>query len=155
MRLRINNQIINASDVEPTETVLAFLRRSGFTGTKEGCASGDCGACTVMVGQGDTPYHTINACIAPLSQYANHHIVTVEGLADGEKLHPVQQAMVDCHGSQCGFCTPGFAVMSSWLAHGGTETGDENDAKLLEGNICRCTGYQQLAEVVAGLTRAP
>ncbi len=152
MRLRINDQIINASDVEPTETVLAFLRRSGFTGTKEGCASGDCGACTVMVAQKDTPYHTINACIAPLSQYANHHIVTVEGLADGEKLHPVQQALVDCHGSQCGYCTPGFVMSLAALTENGVEHRSDSLDQVraaISGNLCRCTGYKPILK--AGL----
>ncbi len=144
MRLRINDQIINGSDVGPTETVLAFLRRSGFTGTKEGCASGDCGACTVMVAQMDTPYYTINACIAPLSQYANHHIVTVEGLADGEKLHPVQQAMVDCHGSQCGFCTPGMLMTARALLDKQPNPSEAVIREAISGQICRCTGYSTI-----------
>ena len=154
MQLIINDQSIEATDVSATETVLSFLRRSGFTGTKEGCASGDCGACTVMIGRpkGDkTVYHTINACIAPIAQYAGDHIVTVEGLADEDgTLHPAQRAMVDCHGSQCGFCTPGFvmslAALTESLDGEALEPGEKlrQVREAISGNLCRCTGYKPI-----------
>ena len=156
MQLLINDQTLEASDVTPTETVLSFLRRSGLTGTKEGCASGDCGACTVMIGRpkgGKTEYHTINACIAPIAQYAGDHIVTVEGLADKDgTLHPAQQAMVDCHGSQCGFCTPGFVMSLAALTESLDGEALEPAEKLrqvreaISGNLCRCTGYRPILE---------
>lgn len=159
MQLNINDQTILASDVEPTETVLSYLRRSGLTGTKEGCASGDCGACTIMVGRthgGETQYHTINSCIAPISQYASHHIVTVEGLAEKNgNLNPVQQAMVDCHGSQCGFCTPGFVMSLTALSEDNSNLPTDSAQRLekvreaISGNLCRCTGYRPILD--AGL----
>lgn len=113
------NQLNFDLDGPADETVLRFLRRQGLRGTKEGCASGDCGACTVMLVNPvaaankrpiDDACTTFNACISPVGQYAGRQLITVEGLARGDQLHPAQQAMVDCHGSQCGYCTPGFVV---------------------------------------------
>ncbi len=103
-------------------SVLELLREQlHLTGTKEGCASGDCGACTVAIGatdaNGELRYHSANACIMPAHQLQGRHLVTVEGLADDQQyLHPAQAAMVECHGSQCGFCTPGI-VMSLFTLH--------------------------------------
>lgn len=99
------------------QTLLEYLREVGLTGTKEGCASGDCGACTVLI-QADSEgaYKAANACILPVRQLENQGVLTVEGLSELGKLHPVQQAMIDHHGSQCGFCTPGF-VMEIGRAH--------------------------------------
>lgn len=153
MRFTINQQTLEDFDVTPTETLLSLLRRSSLTGTKEGCASGDCGACTVMVGHehaGKIHYHTINACIAPASQYSNHHIVTIEGLSQ-DSLHPAQQAMVDCHGSQCGFCTPGFVMSIAALAETNPNPEDRMSAlrDAISGNLCRCTGYKPI--IKAGL----
>ena len=122
----------------PTTTLLDWLRDTrGLTGTKEGCNEGDCGACTIMLQDGDTA-RAMNACILFLPQLDGKAVTTVEGVAsaDGE-LHPVQQAMVDHHGSQCGFCTPGF-VMSMTTAH---MNGDTDYDDQLAGNLCRCTGY--------------
>ncbi|KGM47618.1 xanthine dehydrogenase small subunit [Pseudooceanicola atlanticus] len=125
-------------EVSATTTLLDWLRETrGLTGTKEGCNEGDCGACTVMVRDLDGA-RALNACILFLPQLHGKSVTTVEGLAgkDGS-LHPVQQAMVDHHGSQCGFCTPGF-VMSMATAR---INGDTNDNDVLAGNLCRCTGY--------------
>ena len=122
---------------DPTVTALDWLRETrGLKGTKEGCNEGDCGACTVMVSDGNTT-RALNSCILFLPQLHGKAIRTVEGLETSDGLHPVQQAMIDKHGSQCGFCTPGF-VMSMATAHANGAT-DHDDQ--LAGNLCRCTGY--------------
>ncbi len=161
MRLKVNNRLYDSGDDVPDRTLLAFLREQcGLTGTKEGCASGDCGACTVMVHEARGPElrsYTVNSCICPVESLSDQSVTTVEGLGgDGVEgtLHPVQEAMVACDGSQCGFCTPGF-VMSLATLH--TEVRDRGmpanprqavlDA--ISGNLCRCTGYRPIVE--AGL----
>ena len=143
---------------EPTRSVLQWLREEArCTGTKEGCNEGDCGACTVVLGElgadGQLQLKAVNSCIQFLPTLDGKALFTVEDLAaPGAPLHPVQQAMVDCHGSQCGFCTPGF-VMSLWAtrerhaAAGSTPTRQEI-ADDLSGNLCRCTGYRPI--LVAG-----
>jgi len=161
VKVEINQKAMQI-DGEPTETVLEFLRRHGLKGTKEGCASGDCGACTVMLA--DTAIHadgqrhsfkTFNACIAPIGQFVGESIITVEGLASQDKLHPAQQSMVDCHGSQCGFCTPGFVMSLAALvendAIGSRATMDKASVRQrveqgISGNLCRCTGYKPIVE---------
>lgn len=133
----LNGEAISV-EASPTRTLLDWLREDqGLCGTKEGCNEGDCGACTVMVTDRDGA-RALNACILFMPQLDGKAVRTVEGLAgpDGD-LHPVQQAMVDHHGSQCGFCTPGF-VMSMATAHRNNRT-DHDDQ--LAGNLCRCTGY--------------
>ena len=138
LSFHLNGDRVDISDVPPTMTLLDWLRIDrGLTGTKEGCNEGDCGACTVMVTSEDGP-KALNACILFLPQLHGKSVTTVEGLAlpDGA-LHPVQQAMVDHHGSQCGFCTPGF-TMSMATAQ---ITGETDHDLTLAGNLCRCTGY--------------
>ncbi|KIN71303.1 xanthine dehydrogenase small subunit [Sulfitobacter guttiformis] len=134
----LNGNAVTLTDPIPTKTLLDWLREErALTGTKEGCNEGDCGACTVMVRdlQGAFP---LNACILFLPQIHGKHITTVEGLAapDGT-LHPVQSEMITHHGSQCGFCTPGF-IMSMATAHHNADTDHDTT---LAGNLCRCTGY--------------
>jgi xanthine dehydrogenase small subunit len=157
IRFILNGEDISLGDFSPTETLLDYLRlRKRLTGTKEGCAEGDCGACTVLVGRligGALRYESVNACIRFLGSLHGTHVVTVEHLAgkDG-KLHPVQQAMVDCHGSQCGFCTPGFvmSLYGLWMANDNPSRAEIEIA--LQGNLCRCTGYEPIikaAEQVA------
>ena len=140
------------------DDALPIPARKRLTGTKEGCAEGDCGACTVVVGElrdGAVRYRAVNACILLRGDARGRSVTTVEHLqgADGE-LHPVQQAMVDAHGSQCGFCTPGF-VMSLYAAY--VERGERPDAgsinDLLAGNLCRCTGYGPIVRGGAGDVR--
>ena len=144
------------SDIRPDTTLLQFLRlQQGLCGTKEGCAEGDCGACTVVVGRergGQIFYQPVNACITLLPMVDRAIIRTVEGVArDDGALHPVQQALVDHHGSQCGFCTPGFvmSLFAGWL-NGHSFTGDELD-DLLSGNLCRCTGYGPIVRAAESL----
>ena len=146
IHLMVNGQAKKVEALQPNTTLLQFLRIELILfGTKEGCAEGDCGACTVMLGrlQGDQlVFQPVNACIMLLPMADRSVIKTVEGIAkeDGT-LHPVQQAMVECHSSQCGFCTPGF-VMSlycGWLNKVEFSASALDD--LLAGNLCRCTGY--------------
>lgn len=131
-------------------------------GTKVVCAEGDCGACTVLVGRltgTDTSfavtldYKPLNGCIQFMHQLDCAHIVTVEGLALGEKLSPVQESMVDCHGAQCGYCTPGFIVAMTSLFEGGTPVSRLTVKDALTGNLCRCTGYESI--IKAALTANP
>ncbi|MGB3555926.1 MAG: xanthine dehydrogenase small subunit [Jannaschia sp.] len=136
---RLNGEDVTVPCADPTATLLDWLRETrGLTGTKEGCNEGDCGACSVIVTGPDGVPKALNACILFLPQVAGRAIRTVEGIAapDG-LLHPVQQAMIDRHGSQCGFCTPGF-VTTMAAAHA---RGDTDHADQIAGNLCRCTGY--------------
>ena len=133
-------------DVAPTTTVLQYLRQTErMTGTKEGCAEGDCGACTVALGRcvdGRMHYEAVNSCIMFLPFLNGRQLVTVEHLkqANGQ-LHPVQRAMVDEHASQCGFCTPGFVMSIFAMAHQQVATDRQTIDDALAGNLCRCTGY--------------
>lgn len=140
------------ADVDPTATLLDWLREDrGLTGTKEGCNEGDCGACTVMVTDADG-HKALNSCILFLPQLHGKAVRTVEGASgpNGET-HPVQQAMVDLHGSQCGFCTPGF-VMSMVASHANGAT--DHDTQLA-GNLCRCTGYAPIIRAAKAAEQQP
>ncbi|EWY41942.1 FAD-binding molybdopterin dehydrogenase [Skermanella stibiiresistens SB22] len=147
VRFLLGNETRELAEVDPTLTVLDWLRLDERkTGTKEGCAEGDCGACTVVVGRLDgdvVRYEAVNACIRFVATLDGCQVLTVEHLREPDgALHPVQQAMVDCHGSQCGFCTPGF-VMSMFALYQGSDeapSGSQVD-DALAGNLCRCTGY--------------
>jgi xanthine dehydrogenase small subunit len=134
---------------KPTLTLLEFLRESRRTGTKEGCADGDCGACTVAVvgknADGKPHYQAMNSCIMPLGSLAGREVITVEGISNGT-LHPVQEAMVQTAGSQCGYCTPGF-IMSMFASYYDGKVDDLS----LEGNLCRCTGYLPIRKAAQGL----
>jgi xanthine dehydrogenase small subunit len=149
VRFLFGDELVEIASCDPTRTVLDWLRLDRRrTGTKEGCAEGDCGACTIVVGRLDGEllrYEAINACIRFLPTLDGSHVLTVEHLktADGT-LHPVQQAMVDCHGSQCGFCTPGFvmSLFALWLNERAPSVQRIEDA--LAGNLCRCTGYEPI-----------
>jgi xanthine dehydrogenase small subunit len=151
IRFILNGEDVTLGGFGPTETLLDYLRLTRrLTGTKEGCAEGDCGACTVLVGRltdHGLRYESVNACIRFLGSLQGTHVVTVEHLAgkDG-KLHPVQQAMVDCHGSQCGFCTPGFvmSLYGLWLSNDAPTRAEIESA--LQGNLCRCTGYEPIVK---------
>jgi xanthine dehydrogenase small subunit len=144
IRFLLDGQIRELKGVDPTTTVLNWLRyEAKRPGTKEGCAEGDCGACTVVLGtlDGDTVrYDAVNACILFLPSLDGKELVTVESLAKGGGLHPVQRAMVEHHGSQCGFCTPGF-VMSLFAMHEKADPAETPVPDVLAGNLCRCTGY--------------
>src|SRR5690606_2749015 len=136
---------------DPNLTVLNWLREAErCTGTKEGCAEGDCGACTVVLGEPDgdrVRYRAVNACILFMAQLHGKQLITVEHLRrpDGS-LHPVQQAMVECHGSQCGFCTPGFVMSLFALYHCARNPDRQRILDALAGNLCRCTGYRPIID---------
>ncbi|MDB5526685.1 MAG: xanthine dehydrogenase small subunit [Rhizobium sp.] len=149
IRFILNGQDIELGAISPRLTLLDWLRLDRrMTGSKEGCAEGDCGACTVLVGRllgGKLTYETVNACIRFMGSLNASHVVTVEHLkGDDGILHPVQQAMVDCHGSQCGFCTPGFvmSLYGLWLSEDSPSR--ERIEQALQGNLCRCTGYEPI-----------
>jgi len=148
----LNGEPQHASLTQPGLSLLDWLRdERQLTGSKEGCASGDCGACTAAIGSVDSSgaiqYRSVNACITPLASLQGRHIITVEGLKQGGSLHPSQQAMVDCHGSQCGFCTPGF-VMSMFVLGREHDSAPETEEihRALGGNLCRCTGYRPIVD---------
>jgi xanthine dehydrogenase small subunit len=146
---------VRLADASPTLTLLDYLRvEERATGTKEGCAEGDCGACTIVlrrVRNGSIVYEPVNACILLAGQADGADVITVEDLADGVHLHPVQQAMVDLHGSQCGFCTPGFVMALFALYHAPRRTQINRSVvnDFIAGNLCRCTGYRPIVD--AGL----
>ncbi|HET9641136.1 MAG TPA: xanthine dehydrogenase small subunit [Allosphingosinicella sp.] len=146
LRFILNGEDVAVSDARPEETLLDYLRlRRSLRGTKEGCAEGDCGACTVLVGKlvaGKLVYEGVNACIRFLGSLDGCHVVTVEHLrGEDGRLHPVQQAMVDFHGSQCGFCTPGFVMSLYGRSLGAVGTVGVPVGDVIAGNLCRCTGY--------------
>ena len=147
----LNGETRQIRVTEPTQSLLDWLRAEGLTGTKEGCNEGDCGACTVMVTDANGR-RAVNACLTMMPQVAGKALRTVEGIAapDG-RLHPVQQAMIDHHGHQCGFCTPGF-IVSMATAHGNGRT-DYDD--LLAGNLCRCTGYAPILRAAEAAAAEP
>jgi xanthine dehydrogenase small subunit len=157
IRFVLNGEDVALSKVAPDEMLLDFLRlRRSLRGSKEGCAEGDCGACTVLVGRlagGELVYESVNACIRFLGSLDGCHVVTIEHLrGEGGKLHPVQQAMVDFHGSQCGFCTPGFVMSLYALWMRNPEPSDEAIEKALQGNLCRCTGYEAIVRAAHAIS---
>ena len=151
IRFQLNGHWRTENAISPSMTVLDYLRLNArLTGTKEGCAEGDCGACTVVLGSfdGEEPrYRAVNSCLMVVPQLDGCELLTVEGLAgrDGT-LHSVQQALVDADATQCGFCTPGFAMAMFAFAHGGEARTDEIIHEALAGNLCRCTGYRPIVE---------
>ncbi|MHA7880387.1 MAG: xanthine dehydrogenase small subunit [Saccharospirillum sp.] len=155
--LLLNRQMVSLASVPADQTLLNFLRQNQrLTGTKEGCASGDCGACTVVVAEpseGRLRYRAINSCITLVHSLSGKQVLTVEHLAQGDRLHPVQAAMVEHHGSQCGFCTPGFVMSLFALYHSGATAERSAVIKALSGNLCRCTGYRPIIDAgLAALT---
>jgi xanthine dehydrogenase small subunit len=154
LRFILNDEEVEITEIKATETLLDYLRLSKrLRGSKEGCAEGDCGACTVLVGRMSGPelvYESVNACICFVGMLHGTHVVTIEHLssADGS-LHPVQQAMVEFHGSQCGFCTPGIVMSLYGLWMSQAHPTVPQIEKALQGNLCRCTGYAPI--VKAGL----
>ncbi len=148
VRFLLNNEQHSIDDVNPNISVLDYLRdHLDRVGTKEGCASGDCGACTVVLGEvrnGKMSYSAINSCITPVGNLHGKQLITVEDLKNESSLHAVQQAMVDCHGSQCGFCTPGFVMSMFAYRKTNDQPQRESIIEALGGNLCRCTGYQPI-----------
>jgi xanthine dehydrogenase small subunit len=161
IRFLRRGKMVKLSSVSPTLTLLDYLRLTErATGTKEGCAEGDCGACTVVLRRlrGERlVYEPVNACILFAGQADGCEIITVEDLARDDTLHPVQQAMVDLHGSQCGFCTPGF-VMALFALYHRADTRPVDRARVndwIAGNLCRCTGYRPIVDAALASCAAP
>ena len=143
IKLTVNGNEYEIS-VKPNATLLDVLREDlGLTGTKEGCGNGECGACTVIIDG-----KTTNSCITLAVEANGKEITTIEGLSQGEKLHPIQEAFVEVGGLQCGFCTPGMILSSKVLLDANPNPTQEQIRKGLEGNFCRCTGYTKIIESV-------
>jgi carbon-monoxide dehydrogenase small subunit len=131
-------------DVRPNMTLLDFLRdEMGLTGTKRGCEVGECGACTVLLnGQ------AVNSCLILVPQIDGQEILTVEGLAQGEKLHPLQESFLDHDAVHCGFCTPGMLISAKALLDHTPDPSEEETRVAISGNLCRCSGYQQIVDAI-------
>ncbi|MFG6532034.1 MULTISPECIES: xanthine dehydrogenase small subunit [unclassified Sulfitobacter] len=148
----LNGEVVSLSNVSPTTTLLDWLREErGLTGTKEGCNEGDCGACSVMISD-ESGHRALNGCILFLPQINGKAVTTVEGMAGADgSLHPVQETMVEHHGSQCGFCTPGFVVSMATAHLNGARDHDVQ----LAGNLCRCTGYAPIIRAAEAAADKP
>ncbi len=160
VRFLLGGVAVELKDADPTLTLLDYLRETaGRKGTKEGCAEGDCGACTVVVaepGQERLRYRPVNACIQFVGALHGKQVLTVEDLkAPDGSLHPVQAAMVETHGSQCGFCTPGFVMSLFALYRQGARIGRRGINDALAGNLCRCTGYGPIVAAAERMWDAP
>jgi len=166
LRFQINGRWRTENNVSPTTTLLDYLRLNArLTGTKEGCAEGDCGACTVVVGlpqdDGGMAWRAVNSCLVLVPQVDGLPVITVEGLAQPDgTLHPVQQSLIEADATQCGFCTPGFAMAMFAFAHetknlDGEARDDEVIHEALAGNLCRCTGYRPIVEACKTMRADP
>jgi xanthine dehydrogenase small subunit len=159
IRFVLNDQHVELSGVSPMTTLLDWLRdHRGLKGTKEGCAEGDCGACTVVLENADGTREAMNSCIALLGQIDGRAVRTVEGLRTRDGVHPVQRVMAESDATQCGFCTPGFVMSAYAFAAGGERPDLETIHDALAGNLCRCTGYRPIVEAmtrVAGASVGP
>jgi xanthine dehydrogenase small subunit len=159
VKFLLNQSVAVIDQIDPNTTVLDYLREQLYrTGTKEGCASGDCGACTVVIAQVEDSaliYRSANACITAVGSLHGKQLLTVEDLKQNSELHPVQQSMVDCHGSQCGFCTPGF-IMSMFALRKNNSGADQHKInESMGGNLCRCTGYRPIVEAAEKIFKHP
>jgi xanthine dehydrogenase small subunit len=160
LRFILNGEPRVVDGVPPTMTVLDWLRNvARLTGTKEGCAEGDCGACTIALrapGAERGAYQAVNSCLMMLPQLDGYEVLTVEGLsAPGGPLHAVQQALVNADATQCGFCTPGFVMAMFAMRQDGERAGDAEIHEALAGNLCRCTGYRSIVEACRRVLSAP
>jgi xanthine dehydrogenase small subunit len=158
IRFFLNGQRVEVNGEDVFLTLSDYLRkRRGLTGTKVVCAEGDCGSCTVLVARlenGTLTYAAVTSCIQILFQLDATHVVTIEGLREGCALNPIQQAMVECQGTQCGFCTPGFVVALYELLSDGSLPEVEQLRRGLTGNLCRCTGYDSILKSALAVDRS-
>ena len=133
----------------PMERLLDVLRQQlQLTGTKEGCGEGECGSCSVLMDG-----VLVNSCLVPVLQAADTSVITIEGLAEGDRLHILQDAFLECGGAQCGICTPGMILAAAHLLNETSQPTMEEIREGLSGNLCRCTGYSQIVEAVAEAAR--
>ena len=142
------NGRVTALDGHPMGRLLDAIRRSGLTGTKEGCGEGECGACAVLI-DGEL----VNSCLTPLAHAEGTAIVTIEGIATHEALHTIQESFLECGGAQCGICTPGMVLAAMELLARNTEPTEDDVRVALAGNLCRCTGYMRIFESVLDACR--
>jgi carbon-monoxide dehydrogenase small subunit len=143
IRLHVNQEEYNVI-VRPGDSLLGVLRnRLGLTGTKECCNEGDCGACTVIMDK-----RAVNACLVLAVEAEGEEILTVEGLAQGTRLHPLQEAFIKVGGFQCGFCTPGMLMSAKALLDQNPDPTEEEIRKGISGNLCRCTGYVKIIQSI-------
>ena len=143
IELKVNG-LMHEVAVEPQRTLLEVLRESlGYTGTKRACDTGDCGACTVIIDG-----RAVLSCLTLAVEVQGKDIVTIEGLATGDKLHPIQQAFVDHGAIQCGFCTPGLILSAKALLDENQTPTRQEVRKAISGNLCRCTGYAKVVEAI-------
>lgn len=146
--LNVNGDMIHIT-VYPNKTLLEVLREDlSLTGTKESCGDGACGACTVLLDG-----RPVRSCLLLAAEAQNHSVVTIEGLAAAGKLHPVQEAFVEHHAIQCGFCSPGMILTSAALLNDNPSPSEDEIRESLGGNVCRCTGYAKIIEAVKSLSR--
>ena len=146
--LQVNGKLV-AVRAYPMERLLDVLREGlVLTGTKEGCGEGECGSCSVLMDGA-----LVNSCLVPVLQAKGVNITTIEGLAEGERLHALQQAFLDCGGAQCGICTPGMILAAFHLLGKKPHPTVEDIREGLSGNLCRCTGYAQIVEAVEEVAR--
>ncbi|GGX00875.1 xanthine dehydrogenase small subunit [Pigmentiphaga litoralis] len=165
IRFWLGDRQVSVDHAPPTLTLLEWMReRGGCASVKEGCAEGDCGACTVAVtdlnADGEPQVRAVNACIQFLGTLDGKAVQSAQDIATPDALHPVQQAMVDCHGSQCGFCTPGFvmsmfALYETRRAAADPEVSRDDALRALSGNLCRCTGYRPIVDATRAMCAAP
>ncbi len=148
-QISVNGETVEVVS-ETRDTLLDLLRdRLGLTGTKEGCGNGNCGACTVLL-DGEP----VNSCLILAVELTDQAVVTIEGLAKPPALHPLQQAIIDWGGTQCGFCTPGVVMSASVLLGRKGHLSEEEIRRALAGNLCRCTGYDKIVKAVASVLAA-
>lgn len=157
IKFLLNQTVQQEDQLSPNMTVLNYLRtKVNKTGTKEGCGSGDCGACTVVLGElvdGQLQYRSVNSCLTFVSALHGKQLITVEDLQNSQSLHPVQQALVEFHGSQCGYCTPGFIMSMFALGKNHPNANKEEILESLAGNLCRCTGYRPIVDAAMSLSQ--
>jgi aerobic-type carbon monoxide dehydrogenase small subunit (CoxS/CutS family) len=141
--ITVNGKFYQLS-ILPWRTLLEVIREDlGLTGTKEGCSLGECGACTVIMDG-----RAVNSCLVLATEADGKQITTIEGLAEGDRLHPIQQAFIDHGGLQCGFCTPGMIMSAKALLDGNPTPSEEEIRRGIAGNLCRCTGYTKIIESI-------
>jgi carbon-monoxide dehydrogenase small subunit len=149
LRLTVNGSSYELG-VQPWETLLEVIRdKLGLTGTKEGCGLGECGACTVIMDG-----KTVNSCLVLAVEADGKQITTIEGLADGDELHPIQEAFIEHGGLQCGFCTPGMIMSAKALLDENPAPSEQDIRRGIAGNLCRCTGYTKIIESIASAAQS-